>query len=147
MKLKNYGINYWDIKDAGKEGGMKRYDLESTGWDHEEMVERPLGDWCEWDEVDTERAKDKEEIESLKRKNELLIQTIEHSKEEIARLIESYNKAVDPLEQDVKRLNVEIARLRKAVQEIEYLADRITIENESIARAILKLAREALEGK
>ena len=41
---------------------MKRYDLESTGWDHEEMVERPLGDWCEWDEVDTERAKDKEEI-------------------------------------------------------------------------------------
>ena len=126
---------------------MKRYDLESTGWDHEEMVERPLGDWCEWDEVDTERAKDKEEIESLKRKNELLIQTIEHSKEEIARLIESYNKAVDPLEQDVKRLNVEIARLRKAVQEIEYLADRITIENESIARAILKLAREALEGE
>ena len=101
---------------------MKRYDLESTGWDHEEMVERPLGDWCEWDEVDTERAKDKEEIESLKRKNELLIQTIEHSKEEIA-------------------------RLRKAVQEIEYLADRITIENESIARAILKLAREALEGE
>ena len=99
------------------------------------------------DEVDTERAKDKEEIESLKRKNELLIQTIEHSKEEIARLIESYNKAVDPLEQDVKRLNVEIARLRKAVQEIEYLADRITIENGSIARAILKLAREALEGK
>jgi len=42
---------------------------------------------------------------------------------------------------------VEIARLRKAVQEIEYLADRITIENESIARAILKLAREALEGE
>ena len=41
---------------------MKRYDLESTGWDHEEMVERPLGDWCEWDEVDAERAKDKEEI-------------------------------------------------------------------------------------
>ena len=41
----------------------------------------------------------------------------------------------------------EIARLRKAVQEIEYLADRITIENGSIARAILKLAREALEGK
>jgi len=41
----------------------------------------------------------------------------------------------------------EIARLRKAVQEIEYLADRITIENESIARAILKLAREALEGE
>ena len=46
---------------------MKRYDLESTGWDHEEMVERPLGDWCEWDEVDTERAKDKEEIKRLKK--------------------------------------------------------------------------------
>ena len=45
---------------------MKRYDLESTGWDHEEMVERPLGDWCEWDEVDTERAKDREEIAQLK---------------------------------------------------------------------------------
>jgi hypothetical protein len=45
---------------------MKRYDLESTGWDHEEMVERPLGDWCEWDEVDTERAKDREEIARLR---------------------------------------------------------------------------------
>jgi len=45
---------------------MKRYDLESTGWDHEEMVERPLGDWCEWDEVDAERAKDREEIAQLK---------------------------------------------------------------------------------
>jgi hypothetical protein len=44
---------------------MKRYDLESTGWDHEEMVERPLGGWCEWDEVDAERAKDKEKIARL----------------------------------------------------------------------------------
>jgi len=101
---------------------MKRYDLESTGWDHEEMVERPLGDWCEWDEVDTERAKDKEEL----RKNKVTIST-------------------QSVFLDMK--DKEIARLRKAVQEIEYLADRITIENESIARAILKLAREALEGE
>jgi len=101
---------------------MKRYDLESTGWDHEEMVERPLGDWCEWDEVDADRAKDKEEIARLKKGEEQLSET-------------------------ATLLAVEIARLRKAVQEIEYLADRITIENESIARAILKLAREALEGK
>ena len=73
-------------------------------------------------EVDTERAKDKEEL----RKNKVTIST-----------------------QSVflNMKDKEIARLRKAVQEIEYLADRITIENESIARAILKLAREALEGK
>ena len=130
---------------------MKRYSMhiKAYGDDDDDIYEKENtnGDWIAWEDYIAERAKDKEEIESLKRKNELLIQTIEHSKEEIARLIESYNKAVDPLEQDVKRLNVEIARLRKAVQEIEYLADRITIENESIARAILKLAREALEGK
>jgi hypothetical protein len=73
-------------------------------------------------EVDTERAKDKEEL----RKNKVTIST-----------------------QSVflNMKDKEIARLRKAVQEIEYLADRITIENESIARAILKLAREALEGE
>ena len=65
---------------------MKRYDLESTGWDHEEMVERPLGDWCEWDEVDTERAKDKEEL----RKNKVTISTqsvfLDMKDKEIARL-------------------------------------------------------------
>jgi methyl-accepting chemotaxis protein len=123
---------------------MKRYDCV----EEDNLIKRDKEFIAQVDEaVRIERAKDRKEIESLKRKNELLIQTIEHSKEEIARLIESYNKAVDPLEQDVKRLNVEIARLRKAVQEIEYLADRITIENGSIARAILKLAREALEGK
>ena len=64
-------------------------------------------------------------------------------KEEIARL----KKGEEQLSETATLLAVEIARLRKAVQEIEYLADRITIENESIARAILKLAREALEGK
>jgi len=95
-------------------------------------------------DYEADRAKDREEIESLKRKNELLIQTIEHSKEEIARLIESYNKAVDPLEQDVKRLNVEIARLRNALEQIER---GCSFPEDEVQKAIVKIAREALEGK
>jgi len=59
---------------------MKRYDLESTGWDHEEMVERPLGDWCEWDEVDAERAKDRKNYEDA------LTDMVKEKNDEIARL-------------------------------------------------------------
>ena len=67
---------------------MKRY--ENNG-NSAVMVSSTMGNWCKWIDHIAERAKDKEEIESLKRKNELLIQTIEHSKEEIARLKEEIN--------------------------------------------------------
>jgi predicted nuclease with TOPRIM domain len=72
------------------------------------------------DEVDTERAKDREETESLKRKNELLIQTIEHSKEEIARL----EKGEEQLSETAALLAVEIARLRKELEERVMISDR-----------------------
>ena len=105
---------------------MKRYKIYVADYDDmgDELCidETDDGEWCKYDEVDADRAKDKEEIARLKKGEEQLSET-------------------------ATLLAVEIARLRKAVQEIEYLADRITIENESIARAILKLAREALEGK
>ena len=77
-----------------------------------------------------ERAKDREEMKKWK--------NAFYTLDEVSK-----NQAIEITELKYG----EIARLRKAVQEIEYLADRITIENESIARAILKLAREALEGK
>ena len=92
---------------------MKRYDLESTGWDHEEMVERPLGDWCEWDEVDAERAKDRKNYE-------------------------------DALTDMVKEKNDEIARLRKALEQIER---GCSFPEDEVQKAIVKIAREALEGE
>jgi hypothetical protein len=86
--------------------------------------------WYDGSEVDAERAKDREEIKKWK--------NAFYTLDEVSK-----NQAIEITELKYG----EIARLRKAVQEIEYLADRITIENESIARAILKLAREALEGE
>ena len=98
-------------------------------------------------EVDAERAKDREETESLKRKNELLIQTIEHSKEEIARL----KKGEEQLSETATLLAVEIARLRRALEFYgnvkNYKPDLKLLYTPLIYDDYGKIAREALEGK
>lgn len=147
---------------------MDRYYVLDTGnirsrntYTREETV---LGTWTIHEmylasDVDTELAKKDEEIarlngelEDYKEGTEGLKMAVgdlrderDKYQEEIARLIQAYNKAVDPLEQDVKRLREEIARLRKALEKIwvKYSA-QITFEEKDFD-ACIEIAREALE--
>jgi hypothetical protein len=67
-----------------------------------------------------ELAKKDEENNRLILDNSYLVNGCKEKDEEIARLIESYNKAVDPIEDDVKRQKEENARLKGA---LEFYAD------------------------
>ena len=90
-------------------------------------------------------VKQQYEIARLKKGEEQLSETATLLAVEIAQLIESYNKAVEPLEQDVKRLKEEIAQLRKALEEIVMISDKSAFLDD-LEKCIV-VAREALEGE
>ena len=130
---------------------MKRYDLESTGWDHEEMVERPLGDWCEWDEVDTERAKDREEINRLKLDNGILVDWCKEKDSEITRLkIEQTGDfATACLKTKIQKQCDQLDVAKKALEDVENWPWETNIEVSEVIRIVCEASSRIaeLEGK
>ena len=130
---------------------MKRYDLESTGWDHEEMVERPLGDWCEWDEVDAERAKDRKEINRLKLDNGILVDWCKEKDSEITRLkIEQTGDfATACLKTKIQKQCDQLDVAKKALEDVENWPWETNIEVSEVIRIVCEASSRIaeLEGK